>query len=234
MDGNTTPRGIALAKNALRLWERAHSGIALTEEQRQAFVRRRELNLLANVSDDSLAWAIRKYKRIDEFVPAALAAELETYRKRIKALVVELDSSRDEMKALAEELRTSRANQKVVSKANSNKTRVEELQKQLELALVRADKYKAEAEDWKRLAEVLDPAKRSTAPSGSSATKPQSGSKAGSTRSTAERSLGPGHRASGWSATTRGPHPQFDDTEPCSQCGARISASAAANHECHF
>jgi hypothetical protein len=234
MNGNTTPRGIALATHALRLWESAHSGITLTEEQRQAFVSRRELSLLVNVSEDSLAWAIRKYKRIDEFVPQALAAELENYRKRVKALVAELNSSRDEMKASAEELRTSLASQKTVSKTTSNQTRVAELRKQLEVCLGRADKYKAEAEDWKKRAEALDPTRRPTTNSGSSPAKRQSGSKAGSTRSSVERSLGPGHRASGWSATTRGPQPQFDDTEPCSQCGARISASAAATHECHF
>ena len=43
---------------------------------------------------------------------------------------------------------------------------------------------------------------------------------------------GVAHKASGFSGKPRQMAPEFDDTEPCSQCGARISASAAAQHDC--
>ena len=238
MSRKDVPRALAPAMKALEVWERVHTDANLTDEQRQAFLGRSELSLLVNVSDDSLKWAIRKYRRIDEFVPHALAAELEASRKRNKSLAGEIESSKKEIRELTAKLKTSARSPKSEKTTVTNSAHVKDLQTRLEVALGRADKFKAEDEDWKKRAESLDPAKRPTTRS-SHSTGPASAQgepkpKPGSTRSSTERSLGPGHRASGWSATTRGPHPQFDDTEPCSQCGARISASAAASHECHF
>jgi len=43
---------------------------------------------------------------------------------------------------------------------------------------------------------------------------------------------GVAHKASGFSGKPRQMIPEFDDTERCTQCGARISASAAALHDC--
>lgn len=43
---------------------------------------------------------------------------------------------------------------------------------------------------------------------------------------------GVAHKASGFSGKPRQMNPEFDDTERCSNCGARISASSAAQHDC--
>ena len=43
---------------------------------------------------------------------------------------------------------------------------------------------------------------------------------------------GVAHKASGFSGKPRQMQPEFNDTERCSNCGARISASSAASHDC--
>ena len=172
MSGLETPRGKQLAVNALATWQNHHG--ALSEEQRAVFITRQELLLLVNVSDEVLSHAISKHRRIIEFVPYALACQLEILRKQAG----ESDSGQPEPEATKSKLNRPQGSK---------------------------------------------PARKPPKPASNSKSQKPNTSTAGVS-----------HRASGFSGKPRQMRPEFDDTEPCSQCGARISASAAALHECHY
>ena len=229
MSGLETPRGKQLAVNALATWQNHHG--ALSEEQRAVFITRQELLLLVNVSDEVLSDAISKHRRIIDFVPYALACQLEILRKQAGEREERVGNADESTEALTRDIEYARRKlANAESQLSDSRERIRGLEDELkywrDLSIAESDSGRPEPEAMKSKLNRPQGAKPANQPP-----KPPSNKKRQEPNTS---TAGVSHLASGFSGKPRQMKPEFDDTERCSQCGARISASAAALHECHY
>jgi len=231
MTGLETPKGRAIAERALAIWEKRH--IHLDDDQQRAFTARTELLWLVNVSEGVLEDAISKYPRIDKFVPYALACQLEISRKLAVKHEEELDRTQANVRGLTSSLgETQRKLNRTESQLEDARDEIRAMRAQLhywqDAAAKSASNHQPHTtEDGRRRPKAEPPPSEQSAPHTKDS--PSRGRPSSSAPTT-----GVAHRASGFSSKPNMMSPEFDDTERCSQCGARISASAASLHECHF
>ena len=229
MSGLDTPRGGQLASNALAIWQSHHG--ALSDEQRTVFTTRQELLLLVNVSDDVLSHAISKHHRIIEFVPYALACQLEILRRQAGKRGERAGQSETSSASLASDLQSTRRKlTNAESQLADSRDRIRGLEDELKYwrdsSIAESNTSQTESETTKPKLDNPQGSKPANQPP-----KPPSSKKRQEPNTS---TAGVSHLASGFSGKPRQMKPEFDDTERCSQCGARISASAAALHECHY
>ena len=229
MSGLETPRGRQLAVNALATWQNHHG--ELSEEQTAVFITRRELRLLVNVSDEVLSDAISKHRRIIEFVPYALACQLEILRHQVGEREERTGHAETSTESLARDLEYARRKlANAESQLSDSRERIRGLEDELKYWRDSsiAESHSGRPEPGATKSKLNRP--QGSKPANQSPKQSSNKKRQEPNTSTA----GVSHLASGFSGKPRQMKPEFDDTERCSQCGARISASAAALHECHY